>query len=272
VQANAYLTPPGRQGFGTHYDTHDVFVLQVAGGKRWRVHPPVLVDPLRRQAWGGQAHEVKARADGPPALDEVLRPGDALYLPRGWLHSAQAQGETSLHLTLGLRQPTRHTIVEALAALAAEEPGLRAGFAPGLDLTDPDQLGPELKSTVELLTGWLARVRPDEVAARLRPELWPAARPAPVAPVAQFAAAAGAGPDTMVRARPGLRWRLATDGQRATLRLADRSISVPGGCAPALRVALAGDPVRTGDLPGLSGEDAVVLVRRLLREAVLVPA
>ena len=38
VQINAYITPPENQGFAAHYDTHDVFVLQVAGSKRW-THP-----------------------------------------------------------------------------------------------------------------------------------------------------------------------------------------------------------------------------------------
>jgi hypothetical protein len=33
-QADIYLTPPGAQGFGTHYDNHDVFILQVAGSKK----------------------------------------------------------------------------------------------------------------------------------------------------------------------------------------------------------------------------------------------
>ncbi|BCB90448.1 hypothetical protein Psuf_077610 [Phytohabitans suffuscus] len=45
LQVNAYLTPAASQGFATHYDTHDVFVLQVDGRKRWRVHEPVLPDP-----------------------------------------------------------------------------------------------------------------------------------------------------------------------------------------------------------------------------------
>ena len=39
-QANAYLTPPGSQGFAVHSDTHDVFVLQTAGTKQWELHPP----------------------------------------------------------------------------------------------------------------------------------------------------------------------------------------------------------------------------------------
>src|SRR5262249_28821251 len=36
VQCNIYLTPPNAQGFHTHYDTHDVLILQVQGEKLWR--------------------------------------------------------------------------------------------------------------------------------------------------------------------------------------------------------------------------------------------
>ena len=38
-QANAYLTPPGSQGFAVHSDSHDVFVFQTHGSKLWEVHP-----------------------------------------------------------------------------------------------------------------------------------------------------------------------------------------------------------------------------------------
>jgi ribosomal protein L16 Arg81 hydroxylase len=88
VQVNAYVTPPQSRGFAAHYDVHDVFVLQVAGRKRWYVHEPVLVDPLPDQPWDQRKTEVTARAAEPPLMDTVLAPGDALYLPRGFLHSA----------------------------------------------------------------------------------------------------------------------------------------------------------------------------------------
>ena len=39
-QANAYLTPPGSQGFAVHSDSHDVFVFQTHGTKQWEVHHP----------------------------------------------------------------------------------------------------------------------------------------------------------------------------------------------------------------------------------------
>ncbi|MFD0823193.1 cupin domain-containing protein, partial [Micromonospora zhanjiangensis] len=168
LQVNAYLTPAGSQGFATHYDTHDVFVLQVDGRKHWRIHEPVLPDPLERQPWGGWADEAAAVAEGAPALDVVLAPGDALYLPRGWLHSAQAQDDSSLHLTVGIRALTRYALVEALLGLAAEDRRLRAPLPYGIDVVDPDQVEPELTETVEALRDWLVGADPAAVAARLR--------------------------------------------------------------------------------------------------------
>ena len=64
VQINAYVTPRSSQGFSAHYDVHDVFVLQVAGEKRWRIHAPVLAAPLRDQPWTDHRAAVEARAAG----------------------------------------------------------------------------------------------------------------------------------------------------------------------------------------------------------------
>ncbi|MBQ1028180.1 cupin domain-containing protein [Micromonospora sp. C95] len=273
LQVNAYLTPPDSQGFATHYDTHDVFVLQVDGRKHWRIHPPVLPDPLERQAWGGRADEVAATAQGPAALDVVLEPGDALYLPRGWLHSAQAQESSSLHLTVGVRALTRYALVEELLALAAEDQRLRATLPFGTDVADPDAIEPELTETVEALRDWLRRADPAHVAARLRQRAWPASRPAPIRPLAQAAAITALTADSRVTARAGLRWQLATEGDRVALRLFDRTITLPAPCEPAVRALLAGPPIRVGDLPDLDTDaDRLTLTRRLLREAALTPA
>jgi ribosomal protein L16 Arg81 hydroxylase len=274
VQVNAYLTPAGSQGFGTHYDTHDVFVLQVDGHKHWRIHEPVLPDPLERQPWGGRADEVTAVAEGEPALDVTLGPGDALYLPRGWLHSAQAQTDSSLHLTVGVRALTRYALVEALLELAAQDRRLRASLPFGVDVADPDQVEPELTETVEALRDWLIGADPAQIAARLRDRAWPAARPAPLRPLAQADLLTRLDVTTRITVRDGLRWRFEADGgDRVLLRVFDRTVGFPAQCAPALRTVLAGDPVRVGDLPGLDDDaDRIVLARRLLREAVAVSA
>jgi lysine-specific demethylase/histidyl-hydroxylase NO66 len=273
LQINAYLTPPGSRGFSTHYDTHDVFVLQVDGTKRWRIHEPVLTDPIEQQAWDGRADEVAATAEGEPALDVVLAPGDALYLPRGWLHSAEAQGSRSLHLTIGIRALTRYALVEELLGLAVQDARLRATLPYGLDPTDPEAIEPELTETVEALHDWLRTTDPAEVAARLRERIWPAARPEPIAPLAQLDFAERLTPDSEIAVRAGLRWRLVDDDpDHVVLCLVGRTLRFPAACEPALRIALAGGLQRVGDLPLEDDGDRLVLARRLLREALVVPA
>jgi bifunctional lysine-specific demethylase and histidyl-hydroxylase NO66 len=274
VQVNAYITPAGNRGFATHYDTHDVFVLQVAGRKRWRIHEPVMPDPLERQPWGGRADEVTAAAAGDPVIDTVFAPGDALYLPRGWLHSAEAVGELSVHLTIGVRTVTRYAIAEELLGLAVGATQVRAALPLGVDVADPDHVRPELQATVAALRDWLSTVDPAAVADRLRARFWPADRPAPIRPLAQAAFLSTMDEDSMVTVRPGLHWRLAPDGDdRVALQTFDRTLTMPAGCEPALRWLLSGKPRRVGDAPGLDDPaDALVLARRLLREAVLVAA
>ncbi len=271
VQINAYVTPPSSRGFSAHFDVHDVFVLQVAGDKRWMIHQPVHPAPLRDQEWTRYRPAVQKAAAGEPAIDAVLRPGDALYLPRGWLHSAEALGDVSVHLTVGIHAVTRYALVEALAALAAEEPELRASLPLGIDVADPDQLGADLAATVEALSGWLGKADPAAVADRVRARVWTAVRPEPVAPLAQAAVARDVRDDTLVRVRRGLRHRVRPDGDRVVLELADRTLSLPAGTEPALRAVLSGAPVSAGRLPELDPADGRTLVARLLREAVAVP-
>ena len=55
VQVNAYYTPRAAQGLPVHHDTHDVFVLQISGEKRWLVYEPVLELPLRTQRYSAGA-------------------------------------------------------------------------------------------------------------------------------------------------------------------------------------------------------------------------
>lgn len=96
VRVNLYLSQPSRQGYNRHYDTHDVFILQIAGYKGWQVYDFSVEYPLFRQ---------KDHHKNPPEqlrLGCTLGPGDVLYIPRGHWHEATAQVEPSMHLTVGL--------------------------------------------------------------------------------------------------------------------------------------------------------------------------
>ena len=94
--ANVYLTPRGNQGARVHYDSHDVFVLQVAGSKRWAISGSALELPLKNQHFDPAIHGV-----GEPEQFE-LSAGDAVYIPRGHLHEASATSAVSLHIALGV--------------------------------------------------------------------------------------------------------------------------------------------------------------------------
>ncbi len=45
TQVNAYITPPGSQGFVAHYDEHDVLILQIRGSKLWHLYDGADVAP-----------------------------------------------------------------------------------------------------------------------------------------------------------------------------------------------------------------------------------
>lgn len=128
VQANIYLTPPGAQGFRTHFDTHDVLVLQVSGTKRWRVWTDAVVPHATRQTrWDAKQHAYDASA----GKEVILKAGDVLYVPRGVLHDASVQdgGEPSLHATIGLLEPSwADALRAAIDQMEARNAGLRESF------------------------------------------------------------------------------------------------------------------------------------------------
>ena len=133
--ANAYLTPAGSQGFAPHWDDIDALVLQLEGTKEWRVYAPRTSD------------ETLPRFSSPNLLpDELgrligqvtLRPGDLLYLPRGFVHQAAAQTHPSLHVTASLgRQHTWRDLLEfgvfgAMESLTVAQPSWRETLPPDL--------------------------------------------------------------------------------------------------------------------------------------------
>lgn len=275
VQINAYITPPQNQGFAAHYDTHDVFVLQIAGAKRWRIHEPVLPDPLPHQTWDGRREQVQARASERPLIDTLLEPGDALYLPRGYLHSAVAQGELSIHLTVGVHPLTGYDLARELITAAEGDRELRRSLPLGVDVTDVDAMAGHLRVTAGRLATRLDQVGPDHyqaAARRVGRQQTGQTRPAPIAPLAQLTAVAALRPDTPLELRPGLRPRLRQRADTWALDLIDSTVTWPDQTHAALLVVLSGKAFAPEMLPNLDPDEQLVVARRLLREGVVVPA
>ncbi|MEY9997730.1 hypothetical protein ABIE67_009849 [Streptomyces sp. V4I8] len=187
VQVNAYASWTAEEGFGTHWDDHDVVVVQLYGAKRWRLYGPT------RQAPAWRDTEAPAAPEGPPLVDAVLKAGDILYLPRGWWHAVSAdQGTPSLHLTFGLGtrigadflnwavdqlrsrlafrlDVPRFAPVEDQAAYVAQlgkelaalldEPGILGQWARSMDTTHPGRHRPSLPYVTDVPANPFVTVR-----------------------------------------------------------------------------------------------------------------
>jgi len=116
ARINLYLSQPGRPGYNRHYDTHDVFILQISGSKGWRIFSSPVAFPI----WVQKTHPTNAPET--PCLECVLRAGDVLYIPRGYWHEAMAEADSSLHLTLGIYVRTGVDFASWLVDELREEP------------------------------------------------------------------------------------------------------------------------------------------------------
>ena len=251
AQANAYRTPRAAQGLSVHHDTHDVFCLQVAGEKRWLVYEPVWELPLR-----DQRYERTMGGPGDPVLDVTLRPGDTLYLPRGWLHEAKTSDSDSLHLTVGVNV---YTWLDAFKA-ALDECADDARF----------RRSPE-GAAHDLVDALAARLVPADVQRRMQAKLVRTRRPILDGQLEQLRALRELDLDTEVERRPTALAVLEVRNGRAVLTFDGRTLELPERVQSELEFVLAAEqPFRAADLPGkLDREGRLVLVSRLVREGLL---
>ena len=265
VQANAYVTPAGARGLGVHYDTHDVFVLQLAGTKAWSIHEPVLADPLASQPWKGTAADA-----GPPILSVELQAGDCLYVPRGFLHSARAQEALSAHLTVGIVTTTWHDVVREVVAGVADEPEFRRSLTAGY-ASDPAGLAAGVEEAVARLRKWLDGVDAEAVAAAPARRFLAARPPILTGQLHQLGLLDRLGDRSLLRRREGSVCHLVGTGDRLIVVLGGgRELDMPAALEPVMGRIAASGPFRLGELDDLlDGPSRLVLARRLVGEGLL---
>jgi len=107
----SYATDSG--GVGPHFDSYDVFLLQVHGQRRWRI---------------GKLKDQRLQPDVPlkilshfePEEEYLLEPGDMLYLPPMWAHDGIAQGEC-MTCSIGFRVPEATELAREVLIRFVEE-------------------------------------------------------------------------------------------------------------------------------------------------------
>ena len=130
VGANIYCSFGGVQAFATHYDLHDVFAIQTEGEKTWRLYQNRADSPVTMPEDEADPRAWFARTRGPLMQEIRMRPGDVLYLPRGWYHDALATEGASLHVTFSVTPLYGRILFSLLENAAMQDPAFRAWLLP----------------------------------------------------------------------------------------------------------------------------------------------
>jgi hypothetical protein len=264
VHTNAYLTPANAAGFTAHYDTHEVFVLQIAGAKRWQIFPSPLPLPHRSQTFSPERDTPK----GAPIAELNLRAGDLLYLPRGHIHSTSTSSSFSAHVTVGI---TVYTWVELAAELlqsSIANPRFRRALPLGFaGKTGAQQtLASELK---QLIAAWIRAVDVDQGVAAFIQRVQAARSRAPGAFRSDVSAI---GPSTLLSVSAQRQYAVAEETDHLVLVIDDRRVLLPLAVRSALEVICAKSPFCPESLPGVLSLDAkLTLVRYLYGLGLVVP-
>lgn len=221
--------------------------------------------PLRSQPSAAYVADGSLLPQGAePLLTTVLRAGDSLYLPRGYIHAAETNADRSIHLTVGVAVLTWYDVLHDILPLAGDEVEFRDAV--------PASVAEAVPHFLQAAAKWVELLAPQRVEELVRTRLARSIPAEPVPVLAQADAVHRLDAGTPVRARAGLAWSVSGDADRITLRLPDRDVTMPVAVEPVLRQVLSGPPAAAADLGGssLTVDDVLVLLRRLLRERAVV--
>jgi hypothetical protein len=158
--ANLYCSTRGIPAFPSHCDPHEVFAVQCEGEKAWNIYANRAASPVDTLE-GPDAQAIIDAVKGPVAMKVTMRPGDLLYIPRGFYHDALASSDASLHVTFSVAPLTGRILFALLEELAAGHEAFREYL--------PDaRSGEALEQRIAELSGWVARLLDSP---RLRTEL-----------------------------------------------------------------------------------------------------
>jgi len=265
-QTNVYFTPPGQsQGFRPHFDNHDVFVLQVAGSKAWKIYDTPIPLPDRNIDFNPETYRL-----APVTREFTLRAGDIAYVPRGVVHDAVSTDEMSLHITLGAIVRTwADAFKTAIDAINLNTPAFREALPPGFHRPGADRAAARLKAKalLELFRdGFDADALLDDFAQELVESRHGLLR----GQLQQVQRLDGIEPTSRAAARPNLLYDIVAQGDGVSLYCYGQELRFPAHAAATLEAALSPEEYAVGGLPGeLDEQGKVVLVRRLVREGLV---
>lgn len=263
IQTNVYLTPNTAQGFGIHYDDHDVLVLQVSGRKKWEIYG-------QREGLPFRGERFRADHDDPGELkaEFVIEPGQCLYVPRGLAHRAINEGqEPSLHITVGiLVQTWAEFMLEAVAEASLRLPEMRHSLPRSLYF-DPERKAENTAIFDRLLEELRQKASFDATLAVFGSNFVMAQGPRVRG--ALNALASGIGEADRLRVRDSILYAIDVEGEEPHLTIAETAVALKPDVARQLQVQLAQGSVAMADFEVEDAEDLRDTVETLVAYGLL---
>jgi 50S ribosomal protein L16 3-hydroxylase len=100
-------------GVGAHLDQYDVFIIQGKGSRRWQVGLPGDFDKINPHK------DLSQISSFDPIIDQVLEPGDIIYIPANHPHNGVAL-EECLNYSVGFRAPSQQEMLSSFADYAID--------------------------------------------------------------------------------------------------------------------------------------------------------
>ena len=262
-QTNVYLTPPGKQAFQPHYDTHDVFVLQCGGSKRWKIYTSPIALPVQYNKSLVSRDELDS-----PEHEFELHEGDLVYIPRGYVHEAVSDNHASLHITLGMLSMTWADAVRcALEYAEAEDVEFRRSIPIDFFNNDASLFESSFK---DILDRMHEGTRSQDVLDQIRSKIV-CARTSPLGRSPNlFSSPNVLSDNSIVRRAPGLFVKIETDENELRLLFNAKIIHLPRHIEECLSVIDQREQFKVEDLNGmLDKKGRQILIQSLVDEGFL---
>lgn len=265
-QTNVYITPKGSQGFKVHYDTHDVFVLQIHGKKTWKIYkdnPVSLPNKLMEFAPGKyQVGEVEQTI--------VAEAGDLIYIPRGIMHQAETNDDMSIHVTLGMLGYTwTDLLIESVLEFSKTNDSLRR-FLPREMLRNGVKENHQEYFT-ELFSTMASFISLQESVNRFKREISASQRINIKNLLSQGDAVSEINQDSVFVVRQNVLFLIKRKGENVVLEWQGKEVEFPIFMDPAIHfIAKKKEPFTLAQIPDCVDENGLkVFVTRLIKEGLL---
>lgn len=285
VGINMYLSPASGRALPRHFDTHDVFVLQLYGKKRWRIYdcpvsvpleyfPPLRCEHNRQRRARRDRKKITAAEINCELVSEfTLDAGDLLYLPRGFWHVAEAEADSfSCHLTIGIQSFTYLDLMTvALTQVAERDTSLRESLPLrfGIDERCHSEVIERVSNIIRRLPQYTDAIAAlDEVA-----EIFGRTRSFPGMDFLRSHGSnrlADLALNSLLHVRGDVIWSISRGDSNVVLRRDSETFSFESSFEHACRFVASREEFRVSEIPGaLSDQQKLSLARALLQSGIL---